>query len=270
MFELHSIERACARIPGGLKSIKLIDPLDLTVQPKWNVSASAIDLSFKPGKSAYTFQADRLQARLEGETIVSSSAGDYNEYRLTAGIKAIRQTVESLRAKLMGRRIHVVVTYMDDLQRLLPYMRLSAKDDSGNLFGEKQGYSFTGITRLLSPGPGVGGNIATVVPPTVEPGTPEITPGNIATVDITVTTPTHTYSLPANTWLIGWEVRSSVAQTVLLGTSASGNELGGPIDLPALTWWIGNGNQTPSESALNLYFSGLAGTNEIRLWLATA
>lgn len=266
MFELHSVERACARVPGGLKSIKLIDPNDLETKPAWNVSASAGSLDFLPGKAAYTLEPDKLVARLECETIITSAAGDFNEYRLTAGIRAIRPTVESLIAKLMNRRVHVVVTYRDDLQRFLPYMRLSSRNDSGNVYTDKQGYNFTGVTRLIMPGPGVGGNIAEVAPPVTDGGTD--TTGAVTVTETTTTEPIYTTLIPAGKWLLGWEIRSDEDQTVSAGLTSGGNELDGPVDVAALQWWIGQGNDMPTSTSYNIYFSGLTGTNTIKIWLA--
>jgi hypothetical protein len=169
----------------------------------------------------------------------------------------------------MGRRIHVITTYYDGLQRFLPYMRLWAKDDSGNVFTDKQGYSFQGVTKLIMPGPGVGGNIAEIAPP-VSGETPVLTPGAVAISEATVTSSTYVHTLAAGQWLMGWELRSSVAQEVSVGTTAGGSELGGPVALSALQWWVGQGNDVPSEGGINIHFTGLSGTNTIKIWLATA
>lgn len=266
MVDLHSVERACLAVPGGLKKLVLVDPRDLATQPRWNIAQDAGELDFLPGKSAYTFENDRLSARLTGDTTVSQSGGDFLEYRLTANVRAIRSTVESLRAKLINRRIHVVATYRDNLQRFLPYMRLYAGDDSGTRFGDRQGYTFQGVTRLLSPGPGIGGNIETALPPVTDPGTPD--PGTGATlIELSVTTSTYTYTIPAGKWLVGWELRSTSAQEASLGLSPSGYELGGPVQLLANQPWAGSGSNLATFIATPIYFSGLVGTNTIRIWV---
>lgn len=266
MFELHSVERACQGIPGGLKKLVMVDPLDLATQPTWNIAQDAGELNFLPGKSAYTFEGDKLNARLTGDTNTGSQGGDYIEYRLTATVRAIRPTIESLRAKLMNRRIHMVVTYQYGLKRFLPYIRLSASEDSGSRYSDKQGYSFQGITRLLSPGAGVSGNIAEVVPPTTDPVTPD--PGTGATmIELGVSTATYTYTIPAGKWLVGWEVKGSSAQEVSLGLSPLGYELGGPVPLLANQPWAGSGNNMATFISTPIYFSGMTGTNTIRVWL---
>ena len=80
-------------------------------------------------------------------------------------------------------------------------------------------------------------------------------------------------------WLIGlvvpslafigygaWELTGSDAQTVVLGSTPGGEELGGPVDLTALQTWVGTGNVLPS-TGYTIYFSGLTGNNTIKLWL---
>jgi hypothetical protein len=269
MFELHTIERACARVPGSLKKIALIDPRDLAAPAVWNVSQSLDALEFLPGKSAYGFEKDLLSGRLVGSTEVGNRAGDFTAYKLTASIRAIRPTVESLRSKLMNRRIHVVATYQDDLQRLLPFIRLYATDDSGDSWNAKQGYQFEGVTRIITPGPGIGGNVETAPG---EGGGGEgggTTPGTgiVEPVVITTSASTYTYTIPEGKWLVGWEMRSGSAQSVSLGLSPLGAELGGPVDLAILQPWAGNANMIPTFSDTPIYFSGMAGTNTIQLWL---
>lgn len=266
MFELHSVERAC-RVQGGMKNIKIVDPNDLATQPSWNVAQDAGELDFLPGKEAYLFEQDVRTGRLQTSHDVSAPAGDFFSYRLEARMRAIRPTVESLRAKLLNRRVHVVVTYMDNLQRLLPYCRLSINDDSGARRADFQGYILNGVTRLLMPAPGVGGNIATVPPPVGEPETPVTTGAGAEIVTITTEDDTYTYTIPENKWLVGWEVRSDSAQTVHLGTTGGGNELGGPVSIGAGESWVGQGNMLPTYTSINIYFSGLQGENQIKLWL---
>jgi len=265
MFELHSIERACARVPGGLKSLKLIDPLDLAAPATWNVAQSLAGLNFLPGKSAYAFGKDLLSGRLEGEHDSANVAGDFFTYRLSATVRAIRPTVESLRAKLVNRRIHVVAEYRDGLQRLVPYMRLTAKDDSGTQWNAYQGYTFNGVARLLMPGPGLGGNIETAPPPDPEePGEG----GAGGMVEVTVSTDTHSYTVPEGKWLDGIELRSNSSQTIKIGVTAGGDEISGmPVPLDALQPYVANGALFDTFSSKTIYFSDLEGTNTIRIWL---
>lgn len=265
MFELHAIERACQRVPGSLKKISIVDPADLATPAKWNVSQSLDNLDFLPGKSAYIFEKDLLSGRLEGETDTGSIAGDFFNYRLTATVRAIRPTVESFRAKLVNRRVHIVATYQDDLQRLVPYMRLSARDDSGAQWGDRQGYTFNGSGRLLMPGPGIGGNIE-------EGGTgggsdPTPAPGGVDPIVIATTGSTYTYLIQPGKWLVGIELRSDTDQTVSVGLTPGGDEFGGTMDMVALQPWTIQGNSIPTFNSTNIYFSGLAGSNTIKLWL---
>lgn len=269
MFELHDVEKACDWVPGGLQTLKLVDPRDLVTQPTWNIAASVGELDFKPGKSAYIFEQDRIGGRLEDETDVSNPAGDFVTYRLSATVRKIRPDVEAFRAKLLNRRIHVVATYQDDQQRFVPYMRLFAKSDSGDRPSSRNGYSFQGLTRVILPGPGIGGNVATGGGDGgTDPEAPTVAGAQV--VVITTSASSYTYTIPTGSWLVGWEVRGSADQSVSLGLTVGGNELGGPIDLTALQVWPGAGNQIPSFFNTNIYFSGLTGTNTIKIWLISA
>lgn len=81
------------------------------------------------------------------------------------------------------------------------------------------------------------------------------------------TTAASTYSYPlAGKWLVGWELSSASAQTPKLGITPGGDELGS-VELSAGGIWVGQGNMVTTLSAQTLYFSGLAGTNTIKLWL---
>ncbi len=87
-------------------------------------------------------------------------------------------------------------------------------------------------------------------------------------VELAASTPTYSYTVPAGSLLVGWEVRSSdSSQSVSLGTTALGSELGGPVDLSALQVWASKGINLTSFSSNDIYFSGLEGLNSIRLWL---
>lgn len=265
MFELHAIEKACKRVPGGLKKISIVDPADLATPAKWNVSQSLDSLEFLPGKAAYVFEKDLLSGRLEGDPDTGNAAGDFFSYRLTATVRAIRGTVESFRAKLINRRVHVVATYRDDLQRFCPYMRLSAKDDSGGWNGY-QGYNFTGVSRLLMPGPGLGGNVE-------EGGTggggsdPTPPTGTVEPIVINTTDSTYTYLIPSGKWLVGIEIRGDSDQTVSVGLTPGGDEFAGTMELTALQAWPIQGNSIPTFTSTNIYFSGLVGANTIKIWL---
>lgn len=265
-FELNAIERSCTRTSGGLKTLVLIDPADLTEQPAWHLSPNIADISFAPGKAAYVFQHKRFTARLEDDT-PTDAAGDYFTYRLTAFIRVIRGEVELLRAKLINRRIHVVVTYMNGEQRFLPYLRLTGKGDSGATYGkDAPGVNFTGVMRLLKPAPFVAGTFDVIGGPYVPPesgGT-----GTVTLVELSTEDGTFSYTVPTGKWISGLEIRSTDAQTIKVGTTAGGEELSGmPVALDALTPFVLNGAILDTFSAHTIYFSDLAGTNSIRIWL---
>jgi hypothetical protein len=263
---LHVQERVCIRTPGSLKRLVLIDPLDLASQPDWHLIPSVAALDFLPGKGGYEFSAKRLNGRLSDNTNTGNDAGDFFEYTLDARVRTVSIETEYLRAKWRNRRIHVHATYYDDSERLVPNMRLTAKGDSADRPAGFNGYSISGTGQLDKPAPFLAATPSVIGGPYIPP-TPEDLGSGVQIVPITATGSTYTYEIPMGKWLVGWEVRSTSAQTPKLGTTPGGNELGESLALLALETWIGQGNMLPTWSATNIYFSGLAGTNSIQLWL---
>jgi hypothetical protein len=264
--ELHVLERTCVRIPGSLKRLVLIDPNDLASQPDWHLVPNVDALDFIPGAGGYEFEGKRLNGRLSDNTNTGNDCGDILEYNLEARVRTVSVEMEYLRAKLRNRRLHVHVTYYNGTERIVPNMRLTAKGDSAERPAGFNGYSISGIAQLDKPAPYLATTPSVIGGPYIPP-----TPGDLGSgvqiVPITATGSTYTYAIPAGKWLVGWEVRSTSAQTPLLGTTPGGYELGESLPLLALETWVGQGNMTPTWSGMNIYFSGLAGTNSIQLWL---
>ncbi len=235
-------------------------------QPSWAFVPDVAALSFKPGKTAYAFEHQLRTARLEDDTPINEQPGDFITYTLTAGIKPVRADVELLRLKLLNRRIHAVVRYQDGYQRLLPNIRLRAKSDSGARLTDRNGYTFTGTCRLLSAAPLLG-----TTPPVTGGGSippdPTVCDAAVVPVSVTITTPTYTYNVPSGRWLVGLELVGTANQEVSIGLSALGNEVDGPVFVEGLQTWVADINKIPSFTSYNLHFSGLAGTNTLRLWL---
>jgi hypothetical protein len=268
MRELQAVIKVCPVTLGGLKRLVLVDPNDLISQPSWYDVPNIADLSFKPGKAAYDFRQDRFSGRLVGTPNAQSNAGDIHEYKLDASVRGISADMELFLSKLRNRRIHVIGTYLNDQQRFVPYMRLIGGHDSGDRPGSRMGYIFSGVARLDGPAPIVNGTIDIITGPYVPPDTTPPTGGSGAsTVTLTTTGASYTYTIPAGKWLVGWELTGSAAQTVALGTTSGGMELGGPVDLLATQTWVGQGNSLSTSGSHPIYFSGLTGTNTIKLWL---
>lgn len=262
---LHAVTKACQKPASGLKAIAIIEPTDLSAQPVWYLEPTIDSLSFKPGKAAFSFDADRLTARLTDKTITSDSPGDRFEYLLQATVSGIRPEIEFLRAKIRNRRYHVVVTYQDDKMRFLPFMRLSADGDSGDR-SNRNAYAFSGLMRMHRPAPYLNETFDVIGGPYIPPTVPG-TSGGVTKVELDTSDSTYTYNIPSGRWLVGWEVTGDAAQSVSLGLTASGNELGGPVDLLSGQTWVGQGNMTPTDTSFNVYFSGLSGNNTLKLWL---
>lgn len=265
--ELIEIERACSYPLGSLKQVALINPNDLYSQPKWYDIPNVADLDWKPGKSAYSFPCDRQNARLTDKPVISARAGDVVEYNLSCTVRGIRLQVDWLRRRLINRRIHVVATYQDGYQKFVPWMRLLGESDSGERRNSRNQYSFTGQARLLNlapaiaasltPGGGGGGGGETDPPPVA----------GIEPVVITTSASTATYLLPAGKTLLFYYISSNADQVVDLGITASGDEINDGIEVAAGTWHLSGAPLWYAGTATTLYFSGLAGTNTIKLYI---
>jgi hypothetical protein len=192
--------------------------------------------------------------------------GDFFEYTLESFVKGITPGMELLRQKLINRRIHIEATYGSGQRRFLPNIRLTGRGKSGNRGGNVQGYDFSGRVQLTRPAPFSEATFPVIGPPYIPP--PDGGHGGSSMVTQTVTSPTYTFTVPAGSLLLCIEVMSDdSAQTPSIGFFPGSSEIGGPIDLIAGQTWICAGLQVPSSSSSNIHFSGLAGTNTIKLWL---
>lgn len=262
---LHAVTKACQKPAAGLKALAIIEPTDLAAQPVWYLEPSIDSLSFLPDKAAYAFEADRLTARLTEKTPTNDRHGDKFEYLLQAFVSGMRPDIELYRAKIRNRRYHVVATYQNDLQRFLPFMRLSADGDSGDR-SSKNGYSFSGTMRMHRPAPYLDATFDVIGGPYVPPGGGSS--GDATLVTITTIEEDYTYSVPSGKWVAGIEVRSSDAQTLSMGTSPGGEDISGmAVPLDALQAYVLNGGMFDTFGSQTIYFSGLEGTNTIKIWL---
>lgn len=264
---LHDIRKACPRVLGGLKTLQLVDPNDLQTQPGAGLSPGIEGLNFKVGKRAYVFEQDRFSGSLDSDTDTSHPAGDFLTWRLTATVRNVREEVDRLRAKLLNRRIHVLATYQDNFQRVVPWMHLSAGDTSGKRATDRQGYTFSGLCRTIIPTPAI-----------YTPISPDPDPGGGGSTGTTMTTttsdPTVTVSVPAGKLLKCIAVNTDTPQTLSLGTTPDGIDL---LDnVPVLPPGVGNpGWPVLGENLLyaavetDIYFSGLSGSNTIILFFET-
>lgn len=263
---IHAVTKACQKLASGLKALAIIEPADLAAQPVWYLEPTIDSLSFLPDKAAYAFEPNNLTARLTDRTITGDRHGDRFEYNLQAFVSGTLPEIELYRAKIRNRRYHVVATYQDDRQRFLPFMRLSADGDSGDR-SNKNGYAFTGTMRMHRPAPYLNETFDVIGGPYVPPGGGG-SDGSATLVSITTTDDSYIYSVPADKWIDGIEVRSTDAQTLSIGTSPGGDDLSGmPVPLTDLQAYVLNGGILDTFSPQTLYFSGLEGSNTIRIWL---
>lgn len=227
------------------------------------MSPNIDSLDFAAGKAAYSFGQKQLSGRVSDNTPTTEEAGDYFEYQLEAKLRNIHIDMETLRAKLRNRAFHVYVKYYDDSERVFPYMRLAAKGDSGEKPGTFQGYTLAGSLRSAFPAPFIGAT------PTINDGLPPegsgSDAGEVLKEVVTTSSASATFTLPAGALLAAVSIRSDQDQTVSVGLTFDGEELGGPQDI------LADQGHTFAQSFraytdTTLHFSGLAGSNSIEVW----
>lgn len=265
--DLHAVEKACIKPAPGLKAVAMIDPQDLENQPDWHVVPVISDLEFKPGKAAYDLPVDQITGRLSDNTD-TARPGDVIEYNFKAAVAKVSASMEWLKAKLLNRRIHLVVTYQDDSQRFLPYIRLTIASDSGDASSKNQN-TVRGILKLSKPAPYFEGTIEVIggggSGGGSGPGSPDVSDAEVIKLPVNTTAASITQSLPEGVLLIAVWVRGNTDQTVKVGLTAGGDELGGPQDLAANEAY--NFAQTlRTTAATDIIVSGLAGSNSVEFW----
>lgn len=81
-----------------------------------------------------------------------------------------------------------------------------------------------------------------------------------------ITGATFEYIIPAGRLLLAIYVRSTVAQTAVIGTTLGGDELTSDLPTEPLEYGILAGLTVYAENDTTIYFSNLSGTNTIRIW----
>lgn len=254
---LLDIERSCGKHVGGLRDLGLIDPADLvSVEP----------LVFKSGKRIFLFQQNRFTGRLRRKHNDSSKAGDTQDYQLTGFVKGIRGDMDLLAMRFMNRRIHILVTYWGDTQRLLKFTRPLTDHDSGDRLGSRIGYNLEATCRQIGSGTLIGSPIEL---PTIETGTgdPDPEPGGGPEVIIVEDEADHTFTIPAGKLLTAVYIKGDSNQTVTVGLSSTSGEIMEGVPLLANQWSLSGNNSLYAETPTPIYFSGLTGTNIIKIWL---
>lgn len=260
--DYDDITRLCQPPAGALKAIQFFDPDDLSEQPKWYALPNFESLSFPSGHRPYVIEYDRLSGTLLEKHVANSPVGDYFEASLSCTVRGIRLDVEYIRRKLMNRRVHVLVTYQDDLQRFIPNMRLTADGTSGDR-GSKNAYSFTGSARYLTPAPTI--NSALTPPDSGGGGGSE--ESMAAPVTLTTTGSTTSYTVPAGKLLVAIVILGDTTETVSVGTSPGGTDITEQFSVTggeSGTLAVGNLYEAVDTT---IYFSGLAGNNTIKIYL---
>lgn len=265
MLDLHAILKQCPGAPG-LKYLRLINPDDLEVQPRWYHIPVVQALQFKAGRAAFDISHRLITGILSDKTDPSTS-GDTYTYTIGAQLDMVSIEMEFLRAKLRNRKVHVLTTDLHDVQRIVPYMRLYADGTSGNN-STRAGYSIQGRRVLDKPAPFLNEVPNIIGPPYVPPTDPGGGSGSgtgFTPVEIVTSAGQYTYTLATGRFLMAIFIKSTSAQTVSIGYSAGASELGGPIDMIPNTKYQFGDNWLYPDVPVNIHISGLQGTNTIEI-----
>lgn len=250
----------------AIRSLQVVDPYDLEVQPSWWLLPAFDALQYRAGAGAYTISHNLLSGKLT-ERQSESQAGDVFEVTLSAAIRNVRSSVDYFRAKTANRRLHVLAFYADGQQRFVPYMKFLSTSDSGDR-SSPNGYTFQATARLWRPAPLVA-QLSPIVPGTGLP--PVVNPpaeaGGTQVMQVTVTGGTYTFTVPAGKLLLCVYAKSTAGQTVVIGTTAGDYNLSGPVEMTANTWALMGDNIWHADIATSIYISGLQGTNTLKFYI---
>ena len=109
-------------------------------------------VELKPGKEVYHIEVDRRTAGHTEDLNSSNDQGDFYQRGISFEVRRMRQEVQTLRRRLMNRRVHVIFTDENGLTYLYLNQRLR-RNAARNQYGSKNGYTFdfSGASRLPAP-----------------------------------------------------------------------------------------------------------------------
>ena len=261
--DYDDILRLCQPPAGGLKAIQFFDADTLTEEPVWYALPNFESLSFPSGKEPFVIEADKLTGTFTERVVTDSGAGDYYEGKLSCTVRGVRLDVEYIRRKLLNHRVHVLVTYQNDLQRFVPNMRLAIDSASGDK-GTKNAYTILGIAQYLTPAPTINSVLA---PPDGGGGGGDGDETMSPPVTLSVTGSSTSYTIAAGMLLTAIVIIGDTNQTIDIGTSAGGTDItedfvcvgGEAAMLGSINLYSGPGK--------TIYFSNLTGSNTIKIYL---
>lgn len=260
--DYDDILRLCQPPAGSLKAIQFFDADSLTEQPVWYALPNFEALSFPSLVEPFVIEQDKMSGVFTEKVVTGSAAGDYYEGSLTCTVRGVRLDVEYIRRKMRNRRVHVLVTYQNDLQRFVPNMRLTIDSTSGDK-GSKNAYTIQGIARYLTPAP----TINSVLTPSEGGGGGGGEDPMSPPVSLTVTGSTTSYAIAAGMLLTAIVIIGDTSQTLNVGTTPGGTDItenfetvgGEAAMLGSINLYSGSGK--------TIYFSNLSGNNTIKIYL---
>jgi hypothetical protein len=86
-------------------------------------------------------------------------------------------------------------------------------------------------------------------------------------IEITTSAPNTSYTVPQGRLVTAIQVKSTANQTVNVGITNGGGEIAQDIPLLANQDMLTGNNALYADVTKTIYFTGLTGTNTIRIWL---
>ncbi len=252
---------------GGIKDLAIIDPDDIQSHGPQYLQPNISGITLKPGKVMYLFQQARLTGRFNYRTLNDSVAGDYITCELNAQVRGVALDRDWIVQKFMNRRIHAVVTYLNGTQRFVKNLRFTCAHDSGARRQDRVAYTFQATCRLPLPPPLIAAPLTLPYVCTGSEGSGPCDCTETTMIEINTSAASTSYDVPQGRLVTAIQVRSTSAQTVNVGTTNGGGEIAQDIPLSANQDMLTGNNALYADVLKPIYFTGLQGTNTIRIWL---
>jgi hypothetical protein len=148
---ISAIEKVC-KSNGGIQTIEFLLPEGVLSIPMSSCVSSSSDSINVIGVDyeAVNIAFVKRTASFTEKANVSSREGDYFEQEISFEVPKDRPEVNDLILKLRNRRIHVIYTDNNGVQKLVPNMRLQPDFSTRSRKSERNGYTFLLKSKSIS------------------------------------------------------------------------------------------------------------------------
>jgi len=151
---LRDIEKWCGVNNAGIREINLIVPSDVYTAPAQYYTPN-LDGSIElvSGAQVYNIAFDRRSASFTEKLITNERFGDYYQQTLQFSIRRDRVEVADLIERMRNRRVHVLYTDKNGLQKFVRNMRAAPETQTGAAPSDRNGslFQFVGQSEKKAP-----------------------------------------------------------------------------------------------------------------------